>query len=460
MFRQLPHVAVPGFAPICGDSNDPATVLAGLHKRVLKKNPEPKSMALRELKEFVGDWLKEHIPVVRPYGFEEWLETTHYPLARKEELRQAYTSLKGGVPTLREARKIASFIKTEGYTLYKNVRLINARGDKFKVFSGPAVKAVENALYSHPAYVKHCSVEERAAKVKALKQAGRRYFQTDYTAFESHFLPEIMDALELQLFRHCLQGWEHCDHMCRVMSGVNKLCIRGLLTAGVVARRMSGEMSTSLGNGFSNHMLSLFLSHRHGWDLEGIVEGDDGLWATTGALTSEDFAELGFTIKVEEVDDPQKASFCGLIFGSSGQVIRDPIRFISNFGWTSSFINAGDKIMYELLRAKSLSALYETPACPIVTALAAYGLKMSTGYSARFIYDGYHDPTKIVIREPQPIETDTRILFQELYGISPEEQVLLEEQISGGDLSGLALLRSNNDLPHYSARYVEGCATC
>lgn len=458
-FRQLP-CSVPSFAPICADSNDPATVESGFSKRVLRQDlPTPVAARLQALKRFVAGWLDAHLPQVEPMAFEEWLASTSYNEQRKDELRLARAELRGGLPDKRQARKLASFVKTEGYDEYKHARLINSRGDTFKVFAGPAIKAIENVLYQEHEYVKHVPVDERAQLVASLRQAGLKYFVTDYTAFESHFTPAVMDALELQLYRHCLAGWRGVDTLCKVISGRNVMRTRSNVTGHCVAKRMSGEMSTSLANSFSNHMLALFIAHEEGATLRGFVEGDDGIWATDFDLKASKYAELGFTIKVEQVRDPSEASFCGLVFAESGQVVRDPRHFLANFSWTSSFIQAGDRIMHELLRAKALSCLHETPACPIVSALARKALEVTNGYEARFVSDGYHHYPVHLTTGPaaQVPSADTRDLFARRYGVSVEAQLLAEEAIAAGNYAAVTrYILPGADMEHYSSRYVGG----
>lgn len=108
---------------------------------------------------------------------------------------------------------------------------------------------------------------------------------------------------------------------------------------------MSGDMCTSLGNGISNYLLAKFLVERKGGQLRGVFEGDDGLFSTTVLLDEKDYEKLGFTIKIERVDDPTRASFCGMIYTKSGEVVRDPRKVFQNFGWTSSCIHGGRKVM-------------------------------------------------------------------------------------------------------------------
>lgn len=455
MFRCLgDDVRVPGFAPISADTNDPQTVACGFKKRICRDVPSPKPGELKQLSSFVKRWLDEHLPAVQPWDFERWLLSTSYNEARKEELRRAHASLRGGVPSKADCTKLNSFVKSEGYDEYKWPRLINSRSDKFKVWAGPAIKAVEEVVYKLPEFVKHTPVPERAMKVKSLKQAGLRYFQTDFTAFESHFDPAVMEALELQLYKHCLPSWGGINLYCKTMTGLNHMRVRRSVTAVKTARRMSGDMCTSLGNGFSNLMLALYLADKHQGKLNGFVEGDDGIFATDFELLEQEYADLGFTIKCQEISDPCTASFCGMVFAESGQILRDPRHFLANFAWTTSYIHAGPRIMSELLKAKALSAAYETPNCPIVTAMVSLALEKTQQVDPRFVYDGYHSVG--TTSRPGVPNHDTRELFARLYGIQPDAQEEIERLILAGRLDKLGpFLRPTPHMAHYEARYVQ-----
>jgi hypothetical protein len=340
--------------------------------------------------------------------------------------------------------------------------MIMSRSDHFKAWAGPYVSAMEDIVYHHmPEFIKHTPVPDRPAKVLALKQAGLTYYQTDFTKFESHFVRELMEACECRLYSYLLRDWTGWRTLVKACKGVNKMRTRQGVSVEILARRMSGDLWTSLGNGFTNLMLAKFIAHRKGGVVRGFVEGDDGLFASTVPLCKEDYKDLGFTIKVDQIADPCKGSFCGLIFSESGQIIRSPRKFLMNFGWTQSFITAGDEIMLQLLRAKALSSVYETPHCPIVGALARYALSRTRSVVPRFVEDGFHKcPDEFPIPDFSP-SSDTRVLFHELFGVDLATQVALEECISRGDTATIAALlpsvgtsEADMDLSWYEKRYV------
>ncbi len=440
MFRRLNHCHVPNLAPLCMDVNHGPTIANGFKKRVLRTTPFEKmdKSELTNIKEFVGGvFCPRYLHKVTPWSFWYWIDHKNYPGPRKAELIEKYLKMCGALPNRKQRRSVKCFGKLEPYMTYKHPRLIMSRTDEFKTFSGPMFSAIEEMVYELPWFIKHIPVPDRPALVKKLKKYGIRYFQTDFTAFESHFHKEIMEAIEFEIYRYCLPEGVETDVLLETLSGENVMTTRCGVTCRTKARRMSGETCTSLGNGLTNLILAMYIVHKKGGKLEGFVEGDDGLFATDVEITEEDYAKLGFTIKISEVADPCEASFCGLIFSESGEIVRDPYKFCATFGWTSSFIDAGPKVMDQLLRAKALSTLYETPQCPIVGAIARYALNVTEGVVPRFVSDGYHVPRDVVNVPSYSPSSDTRNLFQKLFGVSPEYQKILEKKVLDGDFKCL-----------------------
>lgn len=441
MFRRLEFGAVRGFAPICVDSNDTFTVACGFYKRLLRDLPAFDPLRIEKLKLFVHEFVRANFDPVVATDFETWLQSESYDENRKKQLRQAHESLRGGPPTARQCSHIDTFVKSEAYSEFKHARMINSRSDAFKVWFGPWAKAMEEEVYKYPMFIKHVPVVDRPAAVRNIIAAGMNYYATDFTAFESHFIPEIMDAIEFELYRYLLPQ-PVSDLVIKTLGGTNKMRTRSGIRAECDGKRMSGDMITSLGNGFSNLMLVKFLCAEQGFDVSGFVEGDDGLFATRATLTKEAYQSLGFTIKMEKVSNPCAASFCGLIFGEDGQIIRDPRRFLMKFGWTQSFINAGPKIMNELLKAKALSCAYESPHCPIVGVIARVALDRTKQFQARYTDQHVRAPTDYVVPEFAPTLA-TRALFSEMYGISVELQLLCETLIREGRMEEFATIFSD-----------------
>ena len=143
-------------------------------------------------------------------------------------------------------------------------------------------------------------------------------------------------------------------------------------------------MNTSLGNGFSNLMFMAFVCEKLGLNCNGVVEGDDGLFAFNGNTPSaSDFTKYGFNIKLDVHSEISTASFCGNVFDPEDrQIMTCPYDVLSTFGWTTNkYAKSSDKTLKALLRSKSLSLAYQYPGCPILSSLAQYGLRVTKGYN-------------------------------------------------------------------------------
>lgn len=397
---------------------------------------------------------------VRVLDFEEWLEGTTYDENRKNQLRVVREKLRGGRPTKKQCSRVDSFVKNESYDAFKHARMINSRCDAFKVYSGPMFKAIENEVYKNSWFIKHVPVPERPDRVAAMKKAGLRYWSTDFTAFESHFTPLFLRICECEVYKHCLANYEGAgDFITDVLTGENKMRTRSGISASVKGRRMSGDMCTSLGNGLANFMLINFIAHEKGGKVDGFVEGDDGLFATDFEIRKEDYEDLGFTIKVEELSDPSEASFCGMIFSESKEIIKNPRKFLQTFGWTTSYIHAGPKIMDSLLRAKALSAVYELPQCPVIGAIARRALRDTEGSAPRFVASQYQQekvPRDTLNLKPFRPNMITRNQFARVYGISVDDQFAIEEAATAGDSELVAqLLPATPQSSWFGARFIE-----
>lgn len=465
-FRRLNYGAVPGYAPLSFDRNDPETIDWAFRKRLMGNLPETHQdfdqgkyhSLLREFESFVKAFVST-LPEAKDLSLEEWLSSTSYNESRKRELRNIAERLKGGRPTKKQASHVDSFVKNESYPCFKFARMINSRSDWFKVYWGPMCKAIEDVVYQLPEFIKHVPVRDRPSKIAGLRKHGRRYFATDFTAFESHFTSDLMNICECELYRHCFSHRaSDAEFVCKVLCGTNRMRTRTGIHARCQARRMSGDMNTSLGNGFTNLMLAKFLVARKGGVLEGFVEGDDGIFSSTVEITAKDYAEMNFTIKINEVSDPCEASFCGMIFAGSGEIIRDANRFMQNFGWTGSFVDAGPRIMDELLHAKILSALNETPQCPIVSVLARKFYSKVAYTNPRFVEDGYHDKisANFVIPPFNP-SMDTRLLYEKVFGVSVSCQLQIENFIDSDRLHMIdaCLFHPEPDAPGDRQFYID-----
>lgn len=447
-----------GATPPRPDPSHTPSIVGGITKRFGYQPPKLNRQIARRFRRFTQTWLKHNfIPLTSadiPL-FEEWLASTPYSSARKEELARTWDKfVRDGSPT-KKFREVKSFIKDETYPEFKYPRIINSRIDAAKCYFGPVVQAVSDRLFSLPEFIKTVPVPDRPAVIRnSLLDAGdsEDYVFTDYTAYEAHFVPELMQITQFELFKHALstcpelKGW--FSVYCQTMAGVNDLTFKHI-SVSLLATRMSGEMDTSLSNGFANLMLFLFCAKCNGaTSVRGFVEGDDGLFRVSpasAAPTKEQFADLGFTIKIEHTRHLSQASFCGQVYDMTDLiVVTDPAEVLARLGWTNKrYVRANSKTLKMLLRAKAFSLVYQYKGCPLLDVLGRRLLELTedVGIDER-IFASMDQWERAKLRAavaaglPKPVEpgSNTRQLVQELYGISVEAQLAIEEQFATIDL--------------------------
>lgn len=439
----LPHV----------DPDDPETTLVGQNKRVCFVPPKAKRFILRKFKRFVLKYCQKNFTPLAPetdLTIESWLAETSYPLWRKNQLREAWERNDGKVCF--KDFIVNGFVKDEVYEAFKHARGINARTDMFKCAVGPVFKKIEKEVFASPWFIKKTPVPERPRKImERLYSPSARYIATDYTSYEGHFVAELMHACEFVLYKYMTQNLpffnEFVDYLDQVIAGTNNVQFK-YFGFKIKATRMTGEMNTSLGNGFSNLVLFLFCCQESGIDINtvlGFVEGDDGLFTMPDVdqLNEHLFKDLGLTIKLDRLNDLYTASFCGNVFHPDDMyIVTNPLEALASFGWTNNIYARSKKSkLLRLLRSKAMSMAYEYKACPILWRLAAYGLRVTEGHrampSARLneyqrdqlkAQEAYIKEYGLPLTEP-PLST--RQLVEDLYNIPISHQLELEKYLDG-----------------------------
>jgi len=381
-------------------------------------------------------------------SFDEWVQDSHYTMAAVRKLRLALDKL-AGLPPCRPGAK-DSFTKTERYAGYKYHRCINACTMEEKAFLGPLMKSVEHAVYRFFAryLLKGVPTHLRARALNQRFHAGK-LLGLDFSAFESGVLREYALGIEYYLVKHlagCLAPNE-VAYFKRSCAAVRHLDY-GSWTADVHHGRCSGDLNTSFGNALINLLMVRYTCRKYGYDPDGVVEGDDGLFVLDGpAPVADDFAQLGFCAKIELFDSVSEAGFCKIKFGDDLVQITDPIERLVKFGWTTSS-SRSPRVRWSLLFTKALSLKAEFPDCPILGPFADWviqccrssGVKLSRmfdedrGWNARKLENG----AKFA---PSVIRDSTRAAMAAIYDITREAQLTLECSFTGPlrylDLSSL-----------------------
>lgn len=471
---------VAGMSPLMPDGKDIETMKEGLLKRMGQKMPDIDQSLLRKFRSFVRVWCSKNLTPLEhgtDFSVETWLAGTHYTEQQKDKFLYLYVSMVAGAtrrpdkstdaflkqfyrigsaPPFRwevgmslmtqhwdpKWFKCKSFCKAEFYMDLKHARWINSRSDCFKVLSGPIFKQIEHVLFHKVKFfIKTVPLPDRAKYINDLMYtSGGTYFATDFSSFESGFHPDFVRACEMQLYKYMAKN-------CPEIKGAIDIIGRALTmeqsvrTRSCKARvegRMSGDMCTSLGNGFSNLMIAAFWAHMNKFEVCGIFEGDDGIVRVPGdefIPPSTFYERLGFKIKIEPSSKLNEAGFCKLFY-AEGQPenLRDPLETVLKAGWTKSARrHGGPEVMKELARSQGFSILCETPSCPVSSRMALYMLRATEG-SKTSSPEGWweHQRFKNVNLErcvekamagPSP---EQREFVSRKWGISPAQQEHIE----------------------------------
>lgn len=455
------------------DPADPITTLGGVRKRIAARTPVPDPELLAKFKVFVAEQCCEMfqpLPADTCTQVKEWLERTPYERRRKDELLLKNTKVQDRFDP--KYTKLKCFMKDESYEEAKHPRGIFSRTDEYKTFVGPIFDQISSKVFANECFIKKIPVSQRPRYILNFLHPGCKILTTDFTAYESSFVKEVQEACEFELYRYMTQHMpeqEQFFHHLEALVQDNE-CVFKNFSIKLQAKRMSGEMNTSLGNGFSNLMLMRFVCQQLGIppeDIRMLVEGDDGITSVLGSVlpSPEDFAKLGFIVKLEVWDSIHKASFCGIVFHPDDcNTVTNPITEIATFGWTThKYAKAGRVKRLQLLKSKSLSMIYQYPGCPILQSMALYGLRVTSGYKADTnswsnMYEKELLEEAIAhIPDPKPIGMGTRQLVAELYKVSIPLQLEIENYFNNKKGVGPIILPQIAELiPQIWKDYWEG----
>jgi len=267
---------------------------------------------------------------------------------------------------------------------------------------------------------------------------------------------------------HWVYGWVLEKHPRRkelldlisIMANRNIIDFKNF-TVLLIAKRMSGEMNTSCGNGLMNFLMTYFILAEAGNDLDKDVgarfEGDDGIVGCKFMPDATIYRQLGGVIKLTTPDNVAEASFCGNVFVPGiYHNVTNPLGASVRFGWTNArkYRSATTKSKLQLLLSKSISLLYEYPGCPILKSLGLYGYRISTeslglknvkdvrvmigkkhaGFGNVYEKQIMDECLAEIESKGMPnveIRDETRALVEKLYGIDVNTQRSCEDYLDG-----------------------------
>lgn len=456
--NNFPHIRA---IPPKPDTTHPWSQMDGVAKRMAFLPPKYNRRLRRKFRKFVRRWCQLNLePIEASMNFDallrevivNWLSQTNYPDWRKEEILRAsadynfdhfWDFYKG----YHKKSRIKLFTKEEFYSEYKQHRGIWAREDCFKAIAGPLIREIEKRLFRLPYFIKKIPKHERPNYIdELLRSDDLKYQGTDFTSFESLFVTDMMQDCEFELYKHMTSHNPAARLVARLImrvTAMDNLVASKYYKIKVRAKRMSGEMNTSLCNGFSNLMFLLFAVHIYNIKYTGpVVEGDDALIGLSQLIPPQYYVDMGLNVKMEMHDDLSEASFCGIIYHPDDMAnIREPFEPLATTTWvTSKYAYCNQKKYYELLRAKALSLMFEYPGCPIIynygkklfDLLHDYEVKIDSRAYSKFNLERMQNAYNAYVENRLPFKEvgrSTRLLMEKKFNVSVPQQILIEQEI-------------------------------
>lgn len=375
----------------------------------------------------------------------DWLQKCNYSGSRKRMLYEIKRN-----PNWSEFFKNKSFLKDEGYVEPKHARSINSYSDLSKSVLGPIIKSIEKKIFSLRWFVKGMDVATRPALLQSLFGASP-VAGTDFSSFEAHHrggFAKILARIHMKMLKAVTTNVER-KILWQMMMGRN-VCEFKCITASIDQTLMSGALWTSLNNSILNLLICSYLCLRSNnpndtvpeliaktEHFKGVFEGDDGLFEkfepTPGLIAS-----LGIELKLDFYPNFGDASFCGVVCDDQElSVLTDPKKFLRNFFLLPvQLLNARETLKRAFLKCKALSAYHQYKNCPVVGPVS-HSILLKTRHitinenTMALLGSWDRDEFEHVKpREwllPPTITSRSRAKIEKMFGLSPAEQLELED---------------------------------
>lgn len=420
--------------------------------------------------------LLRFLPSTTPWTYDEFLESCKG--CKRKVYEDARDSLFTEGPVTSKDAGIQVFIKYEKTDCTTKVdpvpRVISPRSTRFNICIGRFLKKVEpkvfkslGKLFGSPTVIKGYNSYKSAAILKGKWDSYSEPVAVglDASRFDQHV---SIDALkwEHDIYLNCFPIKRHRLKLARLlqMQLVNK-CVgytpNGNLRYTIEGTRMSGDMNTSLGNCvLMCSMIKAYLLHKR-VDAQLANNGDDcvvfmekrDLQRFSEGL-KEWFINMGFDMKVEApVYEFEKVEFCQtqpIFDGNRWLMCRKPEAV---FAKDTTFLQPyqSKKQISNWLYAVGLGGLRLTGGLPVLQnfyrAYLRYGKpgKVPTDYLSWYTRRQLEN----MDRDFGPVTPEARYSFERAFGLTPDEQISLEQQIDQWKFSYLVERSPDSGLLHH-----------
>lgn len=463
--RERHYVRVAGVAPdieIVPFTNDLDTLLRGVCERVFfvksgsgfSRPPRPETGVFSSRLCETLDLLTPFLPSTAPVSHQRFVDSR--PGRKRKVYQQALNEIRAGRTSLEEDASIQVFVKyekTDRTTKTDPVpRIISPRNPRYNVRVGRYLAPLEHKLFKsigrlfgHPSVIKGYNARESAELLRGKWEQFQRPVAVglDASRFDQHVSLEAL-KWEHEVYYKCYKQRKHQNRLRQLLSHQLKNECVGYVPDGRVkytieGTRMSGDMNTSLGNCVLMcsmiHAYSRFVGVKthlanNGDDCVVFMEKED-LEKFMSPL-SKWFLEMGFNMTVEDpVYQFDQIEFCQTkpIWGGDYWIMcRNPYTAITKDSvmlkrWDTEALFRG------WLDAVGTGGLALTGQLPVFQEL--YQLYRRSGMRRKISEDllpwNLRCMKEGVNREYGHVHPETRASFYWAFGMTPDEQVVLEK---------------------------------
>lgn len=434
-------------------SSCPCNELLGIRNRVLMEVPPTDPAVLQEAYS-VARSMARWIGPKSPWTPDRWV--TRYSGLKRRNYENAIIDL-GADPFKRQDRNISAFVKLEKLLdATKDPRIIQCRGPRFNLELGNFLKAIEDRLYNVQGtgrmkrwlptgrlIAKGLNMTKRAKLIISKFDQTPRcvVYSLDCSRFDAHVSQEML-RVEHSVYNRVFRS-KHLKRIlkmqlvnnCYTTSGMHYVCPGG---------RMSGDMNTALGNCVLMVIMLAVIMKRLGftpsmWQM--LDDGDDCLLFIQQTHEpmmvglAEQFLKFGHVIKLENrATTIQEITFCqsSIINTVVGpKCVQNPVRTMSR-ALTGPRHWPDREFRKRYLGLVGWCELALSMGVPVVQSLAMLFIRSSGGELPRspVYYDRQWMAKREARHKVQPVEVtaEARCTFWEAFGITPDEQIALENQ--------------------------------
>lgn len=434
-----------------------------IRNRVAMDVPLPTASGLRGL-EMTARSLAAKLGPLSPWTRSQVVD--HMKFKRKLYLRALNSLTLYGI-TPRDAY-IDCFVKAEripfnSSKVNPDPRMISARtsrigGPRYNLEIATFLKPIEHALYDLDlvgkgtrSIMKGLNARQRG---KIIREKWDCFddpvaFSLDCSRFDAHVNEHLL-KIEHLVYKIC-----NADPYFAYLLGLqfDNVCLTAnKLKYQIRANRMSGDMNTACGNVILMCLMVLnlmeILSIEH---FEIADDGDDCLVIFEKSDLSlieqkapEVFLGYGMTLTIDNIaDEFEKIFFCKsrpVLIDGQWIMVRDPMLVLQNIGLNTKYYDGNQLFRMRLIRTIAMGELALAEGQPVIQALCCRLINLTHGVELvkrapyrdevmrEFLRKGGFNP------KVKPISIETRMSFENAFGISVERQIQMEAYLSTLDV--------------------------